>query len=91
MTPTAAYSAKKLLRKYSRRCSQQVNGLGLDIDYDLIKLEHLTKDKMVLSKKLDRKQTRQEKLHALHSRLWMSAQKPRPKEVIYEQVSLAVF
>ena len=82
MTPTAVYSANKLLRKYSRRCSQQIS--GLDFDFDLIKLEHLTKDKMVLSKKLEGRQTRKEKLHALHSRLWMSAQKPRPKEFIYE-------
>ena len=89
-TPKAAYSTNRWTRRYNRKCSVQLN--RFDIDYDLIKLEHLTKDKMVLSKKLEGKQTRQEKLAALHSRLWMSAQKPCPKDFYYEQKgALAVF
>ena len=47
---------------------------------------------MVLSKKVLGNQTRQEKLAALHSKLWVSAQKPRPKAFNYEQKGpLAVY
>ena len=40
-------SAKKLLRQLQKGRSQLVNGL----DLDLIKLEHLTREKLVVSKK----------------------------------------
>ena len=47
-------SAKKLLRQLQRGHSQLVNGL----DLDLIKLEHLTKEKLVVSKKPQDRQAR---------------------------------
>ena len=66
LRPVMTQSANKLLRKLYRGRSQHVNGL----DLDLIKLEHLTKDKLVVSKKPEDKQARKQNLHALQSKLW---------------------
>ena len=87
LRPVMTQSANKLLRKLYRGRSQHVNGL----DLDLIKLEHLTKDKLVVSKKPEDKQARKQNLHALQSKLWQSVQKPYPMEMVINQSNLAIY